>query len=296
MVPLRLLALPAELRRRHRRPLDLPDRRGRAERRCGHRLRRMVAEPLSPTAMRRAPARTPPTARPAFIERQPTPSQWNGNWAALPVVEAFGDDALFLPAPDFGNGPVIGAASWQFGVSATSENPDGARAFIEFALQDRWFAAFSDGTGLIPDQERRLPMTKNYKPGGALGGVLRLSEAQAVRASGDARLHRAGQGLREGAGRHRQWRGCGRCARCRGRRDRRRTSTQRAATATDDPGDRPPAGPPGPVARPSIQGRSMVMASKLTRSNRAGWLMALPGVALIASSSSCRSFWPLPFR
>ena len=79
---------------------------------------------------------------------------WNGNWAALPVVEAFGDDALFLPAPDFGNGPVIGGASWQFGVSATSEHPEGARAFIEFALQDRWFSAFSDGTG--PDPADRI--------------------------------------------------------------------------------------------------------------------------------------------
>ena len=75
---------------------------------------------------------------------------WNGNWAAPPVVEKFGDDALFLPAPNFGNGSVIGAASWQFGVSKTSENPEGARAFIEFAMQDRWFSAFSDGTGLIP--------------------------------------------------------------------------------------------------------------------------------------------------
>jgi multiple sugar transport system substrate-binding protein len=74
---------------------------------------------------------------------------WNGNWAALPVVEAFGDDALFVPAPDFGNGPTIGAASWQFGISGTTEHPEGARAFIEFALQDKWFSAFSDGTGLM---------------------------------------------------------------------------------------------------------------------------------------------------
>lgn len=105
---------------------------------------------------------------------------WNGNWAALPVVEAFGDDALFLPAPDFGSGPTIGAASWQFGVSATTEHPDGARAFIEFALQDRWFSAFSDGTGLIPVTASAAAETANYAPGGPLEAFYGLSEAQAI--------------------------------------------------------------------------------------------------------------------
>ena len=105
---------------------------------------------------------------------------WNGNWAAPPVVEKFGDDALFLPAPDFGNGPVIGAASWQFGVSATSENPDGARAFIEFAMKDRWFSAFSDGTGLIPPTSSAAADTKFYADGAPLDVFYSLSEGQAL--------------------------------------------------------------------------------------------------------------------
>jgi len=106
--------------------------------------------------------------------------QWNGNWAALPAVEAFGDDVLFLPAPDFGTGPKIGAASWQFGISATSEHPEGARAFIEFAMQDKYFAEFSDGTGLIPSTSSAATMTQNYKPGGPMEMFYGLSEAQAV--------------------------------------------------------------------------------------------------------------------
>ncbi|WP_305985724.1 extracellular solute-binding protein [Roseibium sp. MMSF_3544] len=105
---------------------------------------------------------------------------WNGNWAALPVVEAFGDDVLFLPAPDFGNGSKIGAASWQFGISGTSEHPEGARAFIEFALQDKWFAAFSDGTGLIPVTASAAEATENYKPGGPLEVFYGLSKEQAL--------------------------------------------------------------------------------------------------------------------
>ncbi|WP_424927162.1 sugar ABC transporter substrate-binding protein [Amaricoccus tamworthensis] len=104
---------------------------------------------------------------------------WNGNWAALPVVEKFGDDALFLPAPDFGNGPVIGGASWQFGVSATSEHPDGARQFIEFAIQPKYLSAFSDGTGLIPSTADAASDTKNYNEGGALEVFYELSANQA---------------------------------------------------------------------------------------------------------------------
>lgn len=94
--------------------------------------------------------------------------QWNGNWAGLGALEAFGDDMLYLPAPDFGNGAKIGAASWQFGVSASSEHPEGANAFIEFAIQDEYLAAFSNGIGLIPATTTAAALTENYAPGGAL--------------------------------------------------------------------------------------------------------------------------------
>ncbi|KUF10839.1 sugar ABC transporter substrate-binding protein [Pseudoponticoccus marisrubri] len=104
---------------------------------------------------------------------------WNGNWAALPVVEKFGDDALFLPAPDFGEGPVIGGASWQFGIAKTSEHPEGARAFIEFAIQPKYLSAFSDGTGLIPSTADAAADTANYNAGGALEVFYELSENQA---------------------------------------------------------------------------------------------------------------------
>lgn len=105
--------------------------------------------------------------------------QWNGNWAAVGTLAEV-DDVVFLPAPDFGNGPKIGAASWQFGIAATSENPDGAAAFIEFALQDKYLAAFSDGIGLIPSTPTAAAMTENYKEGGALAVYYGLSEAQAL--------------------------------------------------------------------------------------------------------------------
>ena len=106
--------------------------------------------------------------------------QWNGNWAALPPLEAFGDDMLFLPAPDFGTGSKIGAASWQFGIANSSENKEGANAFIEFALQDKYLAAFSGGIGLIPPTITASAMTDNYRPGGPLEVFYNLSSAQAT--------------------------------------------------------------------------------------------------------------------
>ena len=106
--------------------------------------------------------------------------QWNGVWNALPALEKFGDDMLFLPAPDFGTGPKIGAASWQFGVSATSPHKDGASAFIEFAIQDKYLAAFSNGIGLIPATASAAALTENYKPGGPLAVFYDLSAKQGV--------------------------------------------------------------------------------------------------------------------
>jgi multiple sugar transport system substrate-binding protein len=104
---------------------------------------------------------------------------WNGNWAALNSLAAF-DDAIFLPSPDFSHGPKIGAASWQFGVSATSEHPDGAAAFIEFALQDKYLTEFSDGIGLIPPTPASAAASINYKPGGPMEVFYGLSAGQAL--------------------------------------------------------------------------------------------------------------------
>jgi len=106
--------------------------------------------------------------------------QWNGNWAALGPLDAYGDDMLFLPAPDFGKGSKIGAASWQFGVAASSEHKDGASQFIEFAIQDKYLAAFSNGIGLVPATASAAKMTENYSAGGPLEVFYGLSSEQGL--------------------------------------------------------------------------------------------------------------------
>ena len=106
--------------------------------------------------------------------------QWMGNWVAVKALEKYGDDLLFLPAPDFGNGPKIGAGSWQFGISAASEHPEGASAFIEFAIQDKYLARFSDAIGLVPATSTAAQMTKNYREQGPLAVFYHLSARQAT--------------------------------------------------------------------------------------------------------------------
>lgn len=105
---------------------------------------------------------------------------WNGNWSAVSTIEAGVDDVVFLPAPDFGNGPKIGAASWQYAVSATSEHPEGGAEFIKFFTQDKYLAAFSEGMGLIPSTPTAADMVEAYKEGGKLNVFFGLSEGQAL--------------------------------------------------------------------------------------------------------------------
>ncbi len=105
---------------------------------------------------------------------------WNGIWAGATALEAFGDDLLFLPAPDFGNGSRIGAASWQFGVSAASEHKEGATQFIEFMTQDKYLVAFSDGIFNIPPTPSSAAASKNFAPGAPFEIFFEYSAAQAT--------------------------------------------------------------------------------------------------------------------
>jgi multiple sugar transport system substrate-binding protein len=60
------------------------------------------------------------------------------------------------------------------------QHPEGANAFIEFALQDEYLAAFSDGIGLVPSTVSAAALTENYGPGGPLEVFYELSNQQAL--------------------------------------------------------------------------------------------------------------------
>jgi multiple sugar transport system substrate-binding protein len=103
-----------------------------------------------------------------------------GNWYYPGLAEAWGDDLVIMPVPDFGAGPVVGGASWQWGISSSCENPDGAWAFLEFILQPEYVAAMSDVTGLIPATAGGAALTENYGEDGALRIFVEESSAWSV--------------------------------------------------------------------------------------------------------------------
>ena len=103
-----------------------------------------------------------------------------GNWYYPGLVDAWGDDLVVLPPVDFGNGPVVGGGSWQWGITSSCENPDGAWAFIDFILQPEYVAAMSDATGLLPATASAAPLTQNYGEGGAENIYVQISNMWAV--------------------------------------------------------------------------------------------------------------------
>jgi multiple sugar transport system substrate-binding protein len=124
-------------------------------------------------------SRTPSPANADFLGGK-VALAWTGNWNAPPELEAFGDDLLFLPPPDFGTGPKIGGASWQWGISANCEEIEGANEYIEFSLQDEYIADFANATGLIPATAEAAEQVEAYQPGGPLAEMVDFSREYAV--------------------------------------------------------------------------------------------------------------------
>jgi multiple sugar transport system substrate-binding protein len=98
-----------------------------------------------------------PSGRAAF--------HYSGSWTARLYRQKFGDDLVALPPPAFGARPRIGAGSWQWAVSSTCPQPEGARLFLEHLISPAEIAAFADATGLMPTSEAAADATLLYRKG-----------------------------------------------------------------------------------------------------------------------------------
>jgi multiple sugar transport system substrate-binding protein len=90
---------------------------------------------------------------------------WNGSWGAVDGRKKFGDDIVFLPPPDFGNGPKIGGGSWQWGMSTTCSSPEAAADYLKFAAQDKYVASVAKATTNIPATDAAAAQVEGYGPG-----------------------------------------------------------------------------------------------------------------------------------
>lgn len=102
-----------------------------------------------------------------FIEGR-VPLSWVGHWMYNPYKEALGDDLVLIPAPDFGNGAVTGMGSWNWGITSTCGNPDGAWAFIEFLMSPENTASMANSNGAVPSRISALEADERYTEGGDL--------------------------------------------------------------------------------------------------------------------------------
>lgn len=90
---------------------------------------------------------------------------WSGIWNSG-NLDALGEDGLILPPPDFGNGPTIGGGSWQWAVSSTCADPEGALDYLEFSLDPAYIAMFAEAQNVIPATEEAAALAEGWGPGG----------------------------------------------------------------------------------------------------------------------------------
>lgn len=106
---------------------------------------------------------------------------YTGVWNAMDSLEVVGDDLLILPPPDFGNGPKIGGGSWQWGISSSCDQVEGARAYLEFSFQTEYITAFSDQQVVIPATVEAEAASANFAEGAPLRPFVELTDLAVIR-------------------------------------------------------------------------------------------------------------------
>lgn len=106
--------------------------------------------------------------------------QWDGSWNAAKNADKLGDDLAIIPPVDFGNGPKIGGASWQWAMSASCSNKAGAQAWLKFSRQTKYFVDYAKATGTLPGTDAAAKQVEGYQPGGKFNGLVQYARKYAV--------------------------------------------------------------------------------------------------------------------
>jgi multiple sugar transport system substrate-binding protein len=110
---------------------------------------------------------TAPTDGNPFLNGD-VPLLWTGNWDSTGSVEKYADDVVFLPPPDLGNGPIVGAGSFGYGTSTgcSDKQREGVNKFLEFSLTTDNLVKISDTQLVIPATAEAAAKSENYGPDG----------------------------------------------------------------------------------------------------------------------------------
>ncbi|WP_098024965.1 sugar ABC transporter substrate-binding protein [Streptomyces sp. st115] len=106
--------------------------------------------------------------------------QWDGSWNAAKNAEKLGDDLAIIPPVDFGEGPKIGGASWQWAMSSTCSNKAGAQEWLKFSRQTKYFTEYAKATSTIPATEAAAKQIADYQPGGKFDVLVEFARKYAT--------------------------------------------------------------------------------------------------------------------
>ncbi|WP_420643535.1 sugar ABC transporter substrate-binding protein [Candidatus Leptofilum sp.] len=94
---------------------------------------------------------------------------WVGHWMYNTHKEELGDDSILIPMPDFGAGAATGMGSWNWGITSSCEDPDGAWAFLDYLVAPENILIMTDANGAVPARFSALEQREElYGEGGDL--------------------------------------------------------------------------------------------------------------------------------
>lgn len=103
-----------------------------------------------------------------FAERRVAALSWVGHWVYNDYAEALGDDLVLIPMPDFGRGPKTGMGSWNWGITTSCGNPEGAWAFLSYLIEPDQILRMTDANGAVPARLSAIERSRLYGSDGPL--------------------------------------------------------------------------------------------------------------------------------
>jgi multiple sugar transport system substrate-binding protein len=106
---------------------------------------------------------------------------WSGHWEYQRYHDAFGDDLVLVPLPDFGQGSRTGQGSWVWGISKRTKVTSQAVRLMTYLLQVEQILAVTKANGAVPATRSAIDQSRLYKRGGPLHlFVVQLAEGYAI--------------------------------------------------------------------------------------------------------------------
>jgi multiple sugar transport system substrate-binding protein len=93
---------------------------------------------------------------------------WVGHWMTTDYYDAFGDDMVIIPMPNFGVRQATGMGSWAWSITSQCDQPEAAWAFMEYLLTPEQILVTTNQNGAVPGTSTALEMSELYGEGGRL--------------------------------------------------------------------------------------------------------------------------------